>query len=349
MSRTQRSVRLAALPLLLATMAAATGAEREVSEPRPRAVFESTEHDFGEQVPGKTLTHVFVVRNEGDAPLEIRSVHPECGCTVARFDRTIAPGESGEIHAELATLQLLARNSSRIAVETNDPDLARAILTLAVEVQSVLRANPAFARWIYVHGEQEGTIPQTVWARDGQEFQVVSVESSVPHVRTSFRPVTEEEREANEAGSQWRVELTLDGDAPVGPINGLALVHTDHPRQDVIPIELSGFVRPVVHVMEPPLASLELFPGLPHTLVYHVRTFATEPISVTEVESDLPLTETEIVAVEVGRRYDVRVTLDPDEMEEGRFTGKVVFHTDSPRASEVEVSLSGKRSAAPES
>ena len=45
-------------------------------EGQPKAVFPAMEHDFGTVDRGAKLEHTFMVRNEGNAPLEILSVKP---------------------------------------------------------------------------------------------------------------------------------------------------------------------------------------------------------------------------------------------------------------------------------
>jgi hypothetical protein len=46
------------------------------AEGRPVAVFPALIHDFGQVDRGDKLQHTFIVRNEGDAPLEILSAKP---------------------------------------------------------------------------------------------------------------------------------------------------------------------------------------------------------------------------------------------------------------------------------
>ena len=71
--------------------------------PRPLLVMPQLEHNFGEVWYGSEVTHVFKVHNEGDAPLELISVRPSCGCTVAEFDKTIPAHGTGEIKATLSS------------------------------------------------------------------------------------------------------------------------------------------------------------------------------------------------------------------------------------------------------
>ena len=41
---------------------------------------------------GDKIIHDFVIKNDGDADLQITNVQPACGCTVASFDKVIKPG-----------------------------------------------------------------------------------------------------------------------------------------------------------------------------------------------------------------------------------------------------------------
>ncbi len=59
-------------------------------------------HDFGKiKESDGPVTHVFEVKNTGDAPLVITRVMSSCGCTTPSFNREpIAPGKTGKITVE---------------------------------------------------------------------------------------------------------------------------------------------------------------------------------------------------------------------------------------------------------
>lgn len=60
--------------------------------------------DAGEVVKGEFITAKFKVTNTGDYPLLIADVKAGCTCTVAKKpEEPIAPGESGEIIAQVDT------------------------------------------------------------------------------------------------------------------------------------------------------------------------------------------------------------------------------------------------------
>lgn len=56
-------------------------------------------HDFGTIKEGDgPVTHIFEVKNTGDAPLVITRVMSSCGCTTPTFNREpIAPGKTSKI------------------------------------------------------------------------------------------------------------------------------------------------------------------------------------------------------------------------------------------------------------
>src|SRR5579885_278720 len=82
-------VALAAIPATLFAQGAAG---------KPKAVAVEPIADVGSVAKGDSVSHDFVIKNEGTAPLELTRVEPACGCTVAKFDKTIAPGQSGMVH-----------------------------------------------------------------------------------------------------------------------------------------------------------------------------------------------------------------------------------------------------------
>lgn len=68
--------------------------------PQPDGIaFAEFEHDFGKIPQGKPVTHVFTITNISKAAYKLDNVQASCGCTtpVWEKDKTIAPGENGQI------------------------------------------------------------------------------------------------------------------------------------------------------------------------------------------------------------------------------------------------------------
>jgi hypothetical protein len=309
-------------------------------KPQPKIVVPAPIHDFGTVEKSMKLGHDFELRNEGSAPLLIREARPDCACAVASFDKTIAPGATGKLHVDFDPADMLGPIRKTVVVYTNDPAAPEVHLTIAAVVQPALAMKPGYARYIYVQKEQAGVVTQTVWARDGADFRVLEVKSPYPFLKTAFWEATPEERLPDQAGKQWKITTTLDPESPVGPLEKAVEVITDHPRHRQLELPVSGFVRPVVAVT-PPTADLGTRKrGEPFRGTLKVQTFATEPIAVTEVTTDVRGLVPTLETVTEGRVYRVALAFS-DDIATGPFSGKLKITTASPKAPVVEVPLSG--------
>jgi len=119
---------LAALVLGLA----ASGPAAAVSA--PSLTVASPTVDAGKVRRGEKIEARFALRNEGTGTLAIREARPACGCTVATFDREIAPGGEGEVHATVDTSRFTGAITKTVAVVTNDPSHPETMLTIKAVV-----------------------------------------------------------------------------------------------------------------------------------------------------------------------------------------------------------------------
>lgn len=67
----------------------------------PNIEIDKKEFNVGEVYEGTTkkVNAVFTIKNSGDSTLVLTEVLPGCGCTVVKFDSTIAPGASSRLTA----------------------------------------------------------------------------------------------------------------------------------------------------------------------------------------------------------------------------------------------------------
>jgi Protein of unknown function (DUF1573) len=337
MIRRRRTAILAAAALL----AAAASFAQEPAAPQPKIVVPQPNHDFETRPRGDKLQHDFEIRNEGAAPLEVREVRPACGCTVVEFDRTIAPGTAGKVRAVLDTREFAGGIAKTIQVLSNDPATPQLTLTLKANVKPLVAVTPGYARYNYVQHEVPGTLTQYLWAQDDHDLKILRVESPYPFLKTSFREATAEERKPEGKGRQWRVDTTIQPDAAIGALGDFVLVHTNHPKDKVLRIPISGFVRPVIAVT-PPVANIGSRDLTKEAYIGKLRVanYATETIAVTKVESDIPGVTAKIEPLEAGRSYDVVMTFSPSTPK-GELNGKLRIHTASPKVPVVEVPLRG--------
>jgi hypothetical protein len=328
------------LMLVALTLALGGLAADQVDAAAPRAVVPESIKDFGTVQRGDRLAHRFVIRNDGDAILEITEVKPACGCTVAEFDRTIAPGQSGEIRAEVDTSSFRGPIAKSVQVFTNDTTNPKVNLVIKAAIRAAVEAHPGYSRFVAVEGESAQSSSQIVWSSDREDFTVLSVDSPYRFVKVSHREATSEERRSGVPGRQWKVDIALSASAPIGPLADFVVVHTDHPDKATLSIPVSGFVRPILTVTpriadfgrrelsEPQQASLE------------IKNLSSGEVSLEEATTDLDGLEAEIEAVEEGRHYMVVLTLKPGAAK-GPFEGTLTINTSSNRQPVLEVSVKG--------
>ena len=333
------AVLIATAAVPAAVMVAAEAAEAA----QPKAVVATPVHDAGMVPTGQKIVHDFVIENQGDAALEITAVRPACGCTVAQFDRTIAPGASGKVNAVLDTATFAGPIAKGIAVLTNDPANPRLELTVKAEVRPHLVADPGFARFLQPQHSDPGVVEQRVWTKSFDQLEIVDVTSPYPFLKVTHKPITANaKRHQDGVGPQHELTFVLDySQAPVGSLAEFVVVETNHPQQPQIKIPVSGFVRPLV-VVTPDAADFGALTldadGANGTLI--LKHYGVQPLEIRAAETTIPGVEVAIEPVEAGREFNVRVQLPPD-MPKGPFAGTISLSTNNPRKPTVEIPLRG--------
>lgn len=338
MNRTTRSLPPArALGLLaaslLATAAWAAGPVASLRE----AVF-----DAGTVQRGTDVKHDFDILNPGDAPLEITEVKATCGCMVARHASRIAPGGVGSVSIVMSTSDFTGPVAKAVAVFTSDPANPRLDLVIKANILTPVEVRPGYARFIVVQGEAAEPVSQELEAPQMEGFRVLGAQSPFPFLEAKVRaPGSGGAAAASDGdGGSWKVDLTLGGDAPVGPLTDYVVVQTNHPEMKEIRIPVSGFVRPPVAVAPAIFDFGQYNPAEPLPGLIEVRVLSKRPVQLGEVTTDVRGLETAVETVEEGRRYNLRISIAAGTRK-GKATGVLTVRTDSPLQPTIEIPVSG--------
>lgn len=186
----------------------------------PKIGFAETEHDFGTASEGDSLKHVFVVKNEGSAPLLIDRVQTSCGCTAAVLkSKEIAPGGTGEIEVTFDTKGRVGPNTKTITVLSNDPNASRSTLKISAMIERLVGFQPFALRANVAHGE---TVTSETWLTgklaDQAKLQLEPVETPE---EVKIELVETKEGEVTKRG----LRMTLTG-KKVGTGNGRIKINT---------------------------------------------------------------------------------------------------------------------------
>jgi hypothetical protein len=330
-----------------ATAAPADTASSAPAAPAPKLKVDPPSFESGPVSRDSVVEKVFTLTNEGDAPLRIDRIAATGNTELSSRPSEIPAKGKVEITVRVALLPERAIGLvKQIEIQSNDPNRPTVTVPLRIDSTEFVQPRPDRARWISVQQEMDGPITSYVKAVDGKPFRLLGVSTPPPGIRVTTTPVSAAEAAAREpiagapaesldpkgAHAAWKVVMTLAKDAPVGAIVGQLELTIDHEKQKVVPIPLSGFMRPIVAVTPHELVMGEIPVGSARTHSFFVKNFATEPIELTKVESDIPgFGEGVITVKEAGRSFDVKVAMDLAKSAPGPIQGVIRFHFASPK------------------
>jgi hypothetical protein len=110
---------------------------------KPHMIIDQPVYDAGIVVrDGAPIEHTFVVKNTGKGELKILEVKPGCGCTITRFDKVIAPGSEGKIHASVDIAHIKGPMRKSVFIKTNDPDRSDVTVDIKATVKTLVDVQP---------------------------------------------------------------------------------------------------------------------------------------------------------------------------------------------------------------
>jgi len=326
------------------------------SEAAPRLTVVEPLKDFGVVPKGQKLDWSFQIKNTGKADLQLLSVQPACGCTVAEYDKVIKPGATGKVTAHVDTTQFTGPISKAITIQTNDPNTPTSQLTLTAMVKPFVEAVPAgFLRYTLIQGDAQ-TQTVTLYTEESEPWEIKSIETPGDYVKASFRKI-ENPEERIKAGlpeqNQYKLDITLGGpSAPIGPLADKLKIVTNSKHQPEYQISLVGLIRPTYMVTPSTVNFGEVTPNDESALrSVHLKSNlkdASSAFKVTKVESSTPAVTASAVPMkrieesidpatnarketmtEVPGEFEIRIAI-AKSAKAGEIDGNVKIHTNDP-------------------
>ena len=88
----------------------------------PKLVIDNKVYNFGAIKNGEKKSHIFTLTNKGKTNLIIRKIKSNCGCTIAKIDKTIIkPNESIKLKTTFDSVGRSGIQNKSIIIITNDP------------------------------------------------------------------------------------------------------------------------------------------------------------------------------------------------------------------------------------
>jgi hypothetical protein len=203
--------------------AATKGDEDSTIGPRVEVV-NGELHDFGRMDRMAKLSHAFIIRNSGDAPLKLEKGETTCKCTVSALaNESLAPGEQTEVLLEWTAKTDASEFSQSAELLTNDPARHKVrLLVKGLVIQSV-RPDRTEMSFNNLPANQATSGHMKIYGFRDEPVQIIKHEwldkKSADYFDASFRPLAEDEIDKG-IGAQSGVEMTvkLKSGLPLGPI-----------------------------------------------------------------------------------------------------------------------------------
>ena len=336
-----------ALSALLAPVAALGADAKKPAAPEtksvatPKIAIDPMNKDAGTVAKGDKIEADFVVKNLGTQDLIISDARPSCGCTVASFDKTIKPGQSGKIVATVDTKNFSGPITKTVSVTSNDPETPQIALMIKAIVKPYVEVIPQeFVRFSAIKGDS--ATADVILVSAEKDFQPTPGDSTQPYVKAQVAPAEEKEKIAGKTGSQYKVHITLEPGAPIGVLNAPVKIKTGVAKQPELELHVSGIVRDRLSVTPATIAfgNFTLGKDVISRNVTFLNNKPAVAVKVLKAESTVPGLTAEVVPMTEGQNYTI--VLKPKEgLKKGEFSGVVKIFTSDKEQPVKEVPVSG--------
>jgi len=222
--------------------------------PYPKAVVEKSLYDFGEMAVGQSLSYKFVLKNEGEVPLEVKKGNTTCKCTLSEMqDNSVAPGKSIEIELTWTPKSPQENFGQTATIYTNDPKNQELKLQIEGTANNLIAftgdstGSPHWALPVMSNSEPVSFTGQ-IHTKYLDEFKLLEIETSKPGLTSTFKPLTPEELKAADAKSGYSIKVTADPKKfPLGGFTERLTVKTDIPNDLAAPHSEADHKHPDGH------------------------------------------------------------------------------------------------------
>jgi len=341
---------------LLVSLTSVFGAEQAAakkteaaSDKAPRLTVVEPVKDFGTIPRGDKLDWTFLVKNTGNADLEIIAARPSCGCTVADFDKVVKPGQTGKVTAHVDTTNFMGPIAKAITLDTNDPSTPSAQLTIHAVVKPYVEAHPSgLVRFNMLQGDTD-VQTVTLYSEETDPFEIVKVETPQPWIKVDYKKIEDPTQVVTTVGrpgqAQYRVNITAGGnDAKIGPLAEKVHIVTNSKHSPEYWLTVGGVIRPTFRVEPSGVNFGEVAPtdsAATRSVILRTNNLKTpEVFVVNKVESTVPGVTANVKPTQNKGEYEVTLQVAPSA-KPGDVDGNVTIYTNDKVNPVVTVPIKG--------
>ena len=274
----------------------------------PKIQFTMPIHDFGKVKVNQSAKCEFVFTNTGQALLEIRAVHPGCGCTTAgTWTRQVEPGKTGTIPIQFNAVGAAGPFAKAVTVTCNDPSQPTVVLQIKGVLWTPVEATPPYAVF-NVTAESVSNATSVVRIINNEETPLTV---SAPESNNRFLAA---ELKTRQPGKEFEVVVRPVPPLEGGNVQGLITLKTSSTNQPLVTVNATVILLPTL-VANPPSIIVPPFLNTNNVRpVVYIRNNGPGIMKLSDPVVNAPGVAVQIKEIEPGRFSSLTLTFPPDFM-----------------------------------
>ena len=205
----------------------------------PELSVEQGSFNFGTIPQGKKVQHDFIIKNSGDAPLQIKQLSADCGCTAAKPSSSlILPGKSAEVQVTFDSTNFSGSVQKSVTMTTNAGKMPSYIFKLNGNIIDELQVTPRQLSLGPITAGVAKQVTITVTNRGANSVKLLSV--NVNSTSLLIKPtIKNADLKPGETGS---VELSITPRPEAKVLSGYVHIMTNsaQKKEITVPVYASG-------------------------------------------------------------------------------------------------------------
>jgi len=339
-----RMIIAAGLALLLSAGAhGVAAAQGKPAGKAPKVVVEKKIVQVGEILEMQNVEYTFMIKNAGNAELQIAAVKPSCGCSVADFDKVVAPGQQGKVHIKIDGKKIGAGPFDKaFAVKTNDPENEQFNLSVQGTVTKALEFSREM-RWAGFTDEPlkiESYITVTL----SSPMNILSARWDDDGKAKGLPEKIGVKLDAIERGKKYRLTVWKKADLAAESVVSNIVLATDNPKlkEKIVPVAFTIMNDVELHPQRIYYGEMIIPPGATKAFERSFNIIAArgDSLKIVKAVSSRDDMTVKIQELLPGKSYRGTVLVRPTSKID-RFTGSVTIYTNYPKYREVVLDVVG--------
>lgn len=198
----------------------------------PRLLCEASVHDFGAIMDTQTVSHTFILRNNGAAPVIVQRVFACCGLSANLSATNIPSGSNATLQVTLSPSGMRGAVEKPVDLIINDPVNRYCRALFRGSVTPTILVEPRYVNFDIQRGDAVAVAEVLVSPTPDSRLRVTNVAASAGFA-ASF---------ATDTGGVFRVRAQTIPPLSNGWHRGMLTVFTDHPAHRQLNVPISAHV-----------------------------------------------------------------------------------------------------------